>query len=165
MYKETLHRKELGALSGVALVLGLIAGVVLLSSLLSMAAKSIGFGYLQYVLYVLFILLGVFLIRKRLTAYTYAVTDDELLFEKTVGGNVRAREMLSLKFVTRLEPLEQYKGEKKNRQKQTYLGKAGAYVLTYTKDGASETIMFHPSPKMVECIELRLSALSEQTGQ
>lgn len=94
--RERLKRKQLSAPMGILLVILLVAIMVILSAVIFVIADyfNIG-GILDYVKYLLFIVIGILIIRKWITEYEYALIDDELFVDRYIGK--RPRRLLSVK--------------------------------------------------------------------
>ena len=64
MYKETIKPKERSALISVLYILGLVIGIVALASIATVIERSLNVVGLEYLVYVLLILLGIYIYRN-----------------------------------------------------------------------------------------------------
>ena len=103
--KERLSRKKLSTPLGLLVVLGLVAGILLIYTAVFIAADALGLrSYHQYIAYALLIVLGVIIVRRWLTEYEYRVADGELIVERYLGDRSRELLRIRLKSILHLGP-------------------------------------------------------------
>lgn len=103
--KEKLERKKLNTLSGVLVILALFAGIVLFMMLMHVMAAllrsfDIRTEFIPYAEYVLLIVIGVLIVRRWMTEYTYELIDDEIIIDRCIGRNTRNLLRLQLSQIT-----------------------------------------------------------------
>lgn len=153
--KERLSRKKLSTPLGLLVVLGLVAGILLIYTVVFIIADALGLRYYhQYIAYALLIVLGVFIVRRWLTEYEYRVVDDELIVERYLGSRGRELLRIRLKSILSLGP---EKPRSLRLQRLTFHShRHGVTYIIYRQDSGTEAgLFFSPSPALIELIEQR----------
>ncbi len=149
MYKQTATRKQLPTFAAIALIVLGVFVVYFIASLIVFLGASIGFPYLEYLVYALLVAGGVYLINHMLTSYAYALSETELLLEKYVGKRLRQREVVELSAVEVFCPYA--KGQKAEGGTLRFAyGKKGLMALTVRADNTRYLIIFMPDGEMAK---------------
>lgn len=154
--KERYKRKQLSTLVGILVTVGLVAAILFLHMLISAINTVLKVSFMEYIEYVLFILIGIAIVRKWITEYEYAVVDDELFVDRYIGK--RARRLFELKlnhivFIGDTLPND-FKGKK---QRLTFAAKRkGVVYIVFIKDDDKKCVYFSPSEKMLDMIQKRM---------
>lgn len=156
--RERLKRKQLSAPIGILSIVLLLAVIIILSAVIFVIADyfNIG-GILDYAKYLLFIIIGVIIIRKWITEYEYVLVDNELFIDRYIGK--RPRRLLSLKlthitYIGKRVP-DDYSGK---IHRLTYKSKRSdvTYIVYIEKD-QKRCAYFSPSDSMLSKIQSRLT--------
>lgn len=156
--KERLTRKKLSTWLGILTILGLLIGVVLLAAVIYVAAdamKSAGWNttFMQYVEYVILIVIGILIVRHWMTEYEYSVIDGELIVDRYIGRNPRNLlriKLSSIVSVGRQEP------DIKKQDRLTFKSKnKGVVYIVYKQNGEQKCMYFSPSDELLSLIEER----------
>ncbi len=152
--KERLSRKKLSAPLGILVVLGLVAGILVLSAIIFIAADKLGLRlYYQYAEFVLLVVIGVLLVRKGLTEYEYDVVDDELIIERYIGARGKELLRISLKSIVNIGP---DKPQMSSLQRFTYHPqRRGVTYIVYKQNGEEHGAFFSPSSALLELLNER----------
>jgi len=156
--KERVTRKKLSTWLGIFTILGLLIGVVLLAAVIYVAAdamKSAGWNttFMQYVEYVILIVIGILIVRHWMTEYEYSVIDGELIVDRYIGRNPRNLlriKLASIVSVGRQEP------DIKKQDRLTFKSKnKGVVYIVYKQNGEQKCMYFSPSNELLSLIEER----------
>lgn len=152
--KERLSRKKLSAPLGILVVLGLVAGILVLSAIIFIAADKLGLRlYYQYAELVLLIIIGLLIVRKWLTEYEYDVVDDELIARRYIGA--RGRELLRIRLKS-IVSIGQDKPQTVSLHRLTYHPqRRGVTYIVYKQNGEERGAFFSPSSALLELIDQR----------
>ena len=152
--KERLSRKKLSAPLGILVVLGLVAGILVLSAVVFIAADMLGLRlYYQYIVFALLIIIGVLIVRKGLTEYEYTLADDELVVERYIGA--RGRELLRIRLKS-IVSIGQDRPEAVKLQRLTYHAKRrGVTYIVYKLNSEERGAVLSPSSALLELIDKR----------
>ena len=159
--KERLSRKKLSTPLGILVVLGMVAGILIIYAAVFIAADALGLrAYHQYIVFVLLILLGVFIVRKGLTEYEYDVIDDELIIERYIGDRGRGLLRIRIKSISNIGP---ERPALKKLQRLTYRAKRkGVTYFVYSQNGNEVGAYFSPSPELTALINKRRGVSDQQ---
>ena len=163
--KERLSRKKLSAPMGLLVVLGLVAGILLIYTTVFIAADALGLrSYHQYIAYALLIVLGVIIVRRWLTEYEYHVADGELIVERYIGDRGRELLRIRLKSILHIGP-EKPRGMR--LQRLTFRPRRhGVTYVVYRQDSGGEAGMFFsPSPVLANLIEQKRGAAKPEATE
>ncbi len=159
--KERLSRKKLSAPLGILVVVGLVAGILVLSAIIFIVADKLGVRlYYQYIEFALLIVIGILIVRKWLTEYEYDVVDDELIIERYIG--TRGKELLRIQLRS-IVSIGSDKPEAIRPQRLTYHPqKRGVTYIVYKQNGQERGVFFSPSSALLELIGERRGAKPPQ---
>lgn len=159
--KERLSRKKLSVPLGILVILALFAGILVLSAVVFVATDALGLRqYYQLVVLALLIVLGVFIVRRWLTEYEYAVIDDELIIDRYIGK--RGKNLLRIRLKS-IVSLGREKPGYKKPQRLTYRSKrSGVTYIVYKQDGEELCVYFSPSDAMRALIDRRRGSASNK---
>ncbi len=149
MYKQTVARKQLPTFAAIALIVLGVFVVYFVAGFIVFFGASIGFPYLEYLVYALLIAAGVYLISHWLTSYAYALSSTELLFEKYVGKRLRQREVVELNAIESFCPYGEGQKADGGTLRFAY-GKKGLMALTARADGTRYLILWMPDGEMIK---------------
>lgn len=98
--KERIKRKQLSFAMGILVVLAVFVGIVLIAAASYVATQALySYGitipYFQYAQYIIYIILGVYIVRNYITEYEYTLTDNEISVDRLIGS--RKRNLLRLR--------------------------------------------------------------------
>ncbi len=155
--KERYKRKQLSTIFGILIVIGLVAAILFLHILMIAVGKVLDISFMEYIEYVLFILIGIAIVRKWITEYEYAVVDDELFVDRYIGK--RPRRLFEIKlgqiiYIGDTLPGD-YKGKK---QRLTFASKRkGVIYIVFIKNDDKKCVYFSPGEKMQDMIRRRMA--------
>ena len=154
--RERCKRKQLSAVLGILVTLGLLVAVLLLHGVMSAINTVLGFRFMEFVEYALFILMGIFIVRKWLTEYEYAVIDDEFFVDRFIGS--RPRRIFETKlgqviYIGKEKPTD-VKGKKKRLTFRT--GKKDIVYMVFIENDEKRCAVFSASDEMSELIKTRM---------
>lgn len=156
--KERLTRKKLSTWLGILIILGLLMGVVLLAAVIYVTAdamKAAGWNttFMQYVEYVILIILGILIVRHWMTEYEYDLIDDELIVDRYLGRHPRNLMRIRLSSIVSVGKTEP---NIKKKDKLTFRSKSkGVVYIIYKQNGEQKCLYFSPSEDMLSLIEER----------
>lgn len=157
--KERIKRKQLSPAIGILVVISLLSGVVLLSVLINFAAYTlycygINIPFVQYVQYVIFIVIGIYIVRRFLTEYEYTVTKSELIVDRFLGG--RQRNLLRIR-LDEILSLSAQNPRKRAQQRLTFKPKkSGPVYIVYHESKKDKCAYFSPSDDMLSLLKDRI---------
>lgn len=156
--RERLKRKQLSTPMGILLIVLLLAVIVVLSAIIFVIADYFNIGsILEYVKYLLFIVIGVIIIRKWITEYEYALIDDELYVDRYIGKRPRRLFSVRMSHITYVGKNlhDDYKGK---IHRLTYKSKRSdvTYIVFVEKD-EKKCAFFSPSEALLSKIKSRLT--------
>ena len=155
--KERYKRRQLSTFVGILVTIGLVAAILLLHMLMSAINTVLEITFMEYIEYVLFILIGLAIVRKWITENEYAVVDDELFVDRYIGK--RNRRVFEIKlgqiiYIGDTLPSD-YKGKK---QRLTYASRRrGVTYIVFIKSDEKKCAYFNPGEKMLEVIRARMA--------
>lgn len=156
--RERLKRKELSAPMGILLIVLLLAVMVILSAAIFVIADCFNIGgILDYAKYLLFIVLGIIIIRKWITEYEYALVDNELFIDRYIGKRPRRLLLLKLSHITYIGKRvpDDYSGK---IHRLTYKSKrSDVTFIVYIEKDQKKCAYFSPSDSMLSKIQSRLT--------
>ena len=155
--KERYKRKQVSALLGILITIGLLAAVLLLHGVMTAVNSVLEFRYMEFVEYGIFILAGIFIVRKWLTEYEYAAADGMLTVDRYIGSRPRRIFETKLKqiiYIGKEKPAD-YKGKKVRLTFRS--GRKDMVYIVYIKDDEKRCAFFSPSEDMVEFISSRMA--------
>ena len=163
--KERLSRKKLSTPLGLLVVLGLVAGILLIYTAVFIVADALGLRYYhQYIAYALLIVLGVIIVRRWLTEYEYRVADGELIVVRYLGDRSRELLRIRLKNILHIGP-EKPRGMRLQRLTFHSRRRGVTYVI-YRQDSDGEAGMFFsPSPALLDLIEKKCGAAKPEATE
>ncbi len=147
MYKQTVARKQLPTFAAIALIVLGVFVVYFVAGFVVFLGASIGFPYLEYLIYALLVAAGVYLISHWLTSYAYALSDTELLLEKYVGKRLRQREVVKLSSIEIFCPYTEGQKAEGGTLRFAY-EKNSLMSLTVRADGTRYLILFQPDAEL-----------------
>jgi hypothetical protein len=156
--KERFARKKLPTWLGILTILGLLIGVVLLAAVIYVAAdamKAAGWNtsFMQYVEYVLLIIVGIFIVRHWMTEYEYDLIDDELIVDRYIGR--RPRNLLRIRLHS-IVSVGKDEPDIKKKDRLTFRSKSkGVTYIVYKQNSEHKCMYFSPSDKLLSLIEER----------
>ena len=153
--KERLRRRQLSAPAGILTILVLFICIFLIAMIMFVLADAFNAPWLQYVEYVLFIIIGVLIIRFWVTEYEYALVDDELFIDRWLGKRPRRLLSIELRDIIHIGDRlpEDYKGRK---QRLTFKSKRrGVVYIIYRGGKNKKCVFFSPSKELLALIEKR----------
>ena len=153
--RERLKRRQLSAFFGILIIIGLLIGIVIIAAAMYVLADALNTGFIEYIEYILFILIGIIIIRKWITEYEYAIVDGEFFIDRILGKNPKRLFEIKLSAITYIGktlPID-YNGKK---QRLTYKAKrSGVVYIIYKSGGDKKCAYFSPSQQMVELLQTR----------
>lgn len=156
--KERLTRKKLSTWLGILIILGLLMGVVLLAAVIYVTAdamKAAGWNitFMQYVEYVILIILGILIVRHWMTEYEYDLIDDEIIVDRYIGRHPRNLMRIRLSSIVSVGKTEP---DIKKKDKLTFRSKSkGVVYIVYKQNNEQKCLYFSPSEDMLSLIEER----------
>lgn len=156
--KERLTRRKLSTWLGILTVLGLLIGVVLLAAIIYVAAdamKAAGWNvtFMQYVEYVILIIIGILIVRHWMTEYEYNLIDDELIVDRYIGRHPRNLLRIRLSSIVSVGKAQP---DIKKKDRLTFRSKSkGVVYIVYKHNGEQKCMYFSPSNDMLSLIEER----------
>jgi hypothetical protein len=151
--KERYIRKQLPAILGILIAIGLVILVLLLHGIATAVNSFVGVSFMEYIEYVILIVLGIAIVRKWLTEYEYEVTEDSFAVNRAIGRRPRrifecpTRHII---YIGRDKPSD----TKGRITKLTYAsGNKDKVYLTYIKNDEKRCAVFSPSEGLVEFIK------------
>jgi hypothetical protein len=155
--KERYRRKQLSTIVGILVTIGLVAAILFLHMLMSAINTYLKITFMEYIEYVLFILIGLAIVRKWITEYEYAIVDDELFVDRYLGKRSRRVFEIPLRQIIHIgESLpSDYRGKK---QRLTFASKRkGVVYIVFIKNDDKKCAYFSPSDKMLGIIKERMA--------
>lgn len=155
--KERYKRKQLSAIMGVLVTVGLFAAILFLHMLMTAINNVLSISFMVYVEYVLFILIGIAIVRKWITEYEYVIVDNELVVDRYIGK--RPRRLFEIKlgqiiYIGDTLPSD-YTGK---MQRLTFLSRRrGVVYIVFIKNDEKKCVFFSPSEKMQDMIKERMA--------
>lgn len=159
LYKETV--KSINKKSGSSAIMALIivVSIVVIIGVCNFLYNRFGISYASYIAFILCILLGIYVYRKKLREYSYCITDRELIFEQIVGTKIKPIVNVKLSHIRYFCQLAD-ENENVKKYDQNYIllfnkKSPNAYVLMAREGGRNIRIVFEPSSKLVQLIKER----------
>lgn len=135
----------------------LLAVIALLALFVAPLAHNFILPNMNYGIYLAIVIAAAIVVRRQMTEYRYSLIADELIIDRIWGKHVRKLITINLRNVQSFGP---YKRAVNNKGKTLYYSMKiakGAYALVVSTNGVDERIVFHPSEKMVRCIERQIN--------
>ncbi|MGI5918469.1 MAG: hypothetical protein ACOX8N_02250 [Christensenellales bacterium] len=163
--KERLSRKKLSTPLGLLVVLGLVAGILLIYTAVFIVADALGLRYYhQYIAYALLIVLGVIIVRRWLTEYEYRVANGELIVERYLGDRSRELLRIRLKNILHIGP-EKPRGMRLQRLTFRSRRRGVTYVVYRQGSGDEAGMFFSPTPALIDLIEQKCGAAKPEATE
>ncbi len=155
--KERYKRRQLSTFVGILVTIGLVAVILFFHILISYIGTVLKVAFIEYIEYVLFILLGIWIVRKWITEYEYAIVDDELFVDRYIGRRPRRLFEIKLGQIIHIgsDLPSDYDGKK---QRLTFASrKRGVVYIVFIKDDDKKCVFFSPSEEMQAMIKTRMA--------
>lgn len=157
MHRETIKSTGDSSLSVAWTSFGLIVLLVLIVGLSNLLYNRYGINHSGYIAFLLYILVGVYVYRRKIMRYEYLLMDSVLIFESIIGKRNREIMSVSLGSVLYFCPLSYEKLDEDTNYKSHYIifnkRSSKAWVLAFKEIRTIHRIIFEPSDKLVELIK------------
>ena len=155
--KEKFKRKQLPAILGFLIAIGLVAMVLLLHGIATVVNSVVNISFMEYIEYVILIVLGIVIVRKWLTEYEYEVSETTLAVNRVIGSRPRRIfecPMGQIIYIGREKPSD----TKGRITKLTYSSEKKSRVyITYIKNDEKRCAVFSPSEGFADFIKLHVN--------
>ena len=94
IYEETLDPRKDGSLSVIWISLGLVVLLIFIVGLSNLAYNRYGIEYSGYIAFLSYIIIGIYVYRRKILKYRYLVIDGVLVIETLAGR--RNREIIKV---------------------------------------------------------------------
>ena len=153
--KERLRHAQLSTIAGILMVIGLFAGILIIAMILYVVADALNITFMEYIEYALFILIGIWIVKRWLTEYEYIVTNNELHADRYIGKRSKrlfSADLADITYIGKDLPKD-FEG---NKQRLTYKPKrSGIVYILYETGGETKCAYFSPSEKMLQYIHTK----------
>ena len=153
--KERYKRKTLPTALGILITIGLVGLVLLLHGIATAIETYIKFSLMEYIEYLLLIVLGIVIVRRWLTEYEYAADEENMTVERVIGSRPRRIFECPIKqmiYIGRQRPQD----TKGRHTKLTFSGKKNRAYITYIKDDEKRCAVFSPSDAFYDFLKSRI---------
>ena len=137
--------------------IGLVALLIIIVGLSNLIYNRYGIGYSGYITFLLYVLIGVYVYRKKILGYRYCLIKDELVFESLAGKRNREIMRVDLKKILYFCPLSYERLDKATSYKNYYMThnkkSEKAWVLVFKGSKKIHRVIFEPTDKLVELIK------------
>lgn len=164
MYSESLKHEKISTIKGIFLVVG----IVLVIMLVAIGARSIALFLkipgVDYLLYILLIILATVIIKTRIQDYIYTLEGMKLVFERELGTRVKLLATIELRtivwsgFFTELP--KEY--AEIGYSKISFKPKRETYCIVYLQKDKMAVIGFSPTPVMIDKIQAKLAVYKKK---
>ncbi len=157
MHREFVSSTRDNGLSVAWISLGLVILLIAIVGISNLMYNRYGISYSGYITFVLYILIGVYVYRKRILKYCYSLTKSEIIFESIVGKRSREIIRIDLDRILYFCPLTHEVIDHNTAYKNRYITfdrrSPKAYVVAYREKDKIHRIIFEPSEKLVALIK------------
>lgn len=157
MHSEIIESGKDSRLSVMLMSFGLVVILILIVGLSNFAYNRYGISYSGYIAFLLYIVIGIYIYRKKIIKYQYTYNDNQIILESLAGK--RSREIIRVNLDRTLYfcPLSYERTDKNTKYKNHYImfsrHSLKAWVLAFKENGKVHRIVFEPSDKLVELIK------------
>ncbi|HZJ57345.1 MAG TPA: hypothetical protein VFD89_03800 [Clostridia bacterium] len=156
MHREIIRSTKGDRLSILSLSLGLMVLLVAIVGISNFLYNRFGITYSGYIAFLLYILVGILVYRRRILEYSYSLVGNELVFESLAGKRSREIARVPLDGIIYFCPLTHERKDTNTRYKSHLIAfgrrSAGVYVLAFERDSSVHRIVFQPSQKLIGLI-------------
>ena len=157
MHREIVKSVKGDRMSVLCLSLGLTALLVVIVGIANFIYNRYGISYSGYIAFLLYILVGIYVYRRRILEYSYTLKGNILIFESLVGKRSREIARVPLGRILYFCPLAHERRDKNTRYKSHVIAfdrrSPENYVVAFEKDDRIHRIVFRPSQKLVDLIK------------
>lgn len=157
MHKESLKATKDDDHSIIITSLGLVITLIAIVGISNIAYNRYGIPYTGYFAFALYILIGIYVYRKKIRQYQYLLIKDELILGTLVGNKSKEVIRLPLKDILYFCPLPYERLDKANKYKNIYLTfnkrSHTNYVLATDRDDRVYRVVFDPSKELIDLIK------------
>ena len=154
--KERYKRRKLPTVVGILITIGIVGLVLLLHGIATAINTVVHASFMEYVEYIILIVLGIVIVRKWLTEYEYQADEEDFNVDRIIGSNPRRIFECPLRqiiYIGREKPQD----SKGRLQKLTFAaGRKSRVYIAYIKDDEKRSAVFSPSEKFIEYIKSRI---------
>ncbi|NLJ40804.1 MAG: hypothetical protein GX352_04240 [Clostridiales bacterium] len=157
IYEETLDPHKNGSLSVIWTSLGLVALLIFIVGLSNLAYNRYGIEYSGYIAFLSYIIIGIYVYRKRILKYRYLVIDGILAIQTLVGRRNREIIKVALNEAIYFCPLAHEKRDQHTRYK-NHLAvfnrrSSKAWVFAFKNEEKYHRIVLEPSEELIKIIK------------
>ncbi len=157
MYSEIVKAIDDKKQSALGTSFGLVILLILIVGFSNFIYNRYGITYGGYIAFLLYVLIGIYVYRKKILSYRYSLVNHELIFESLAGGRSKEIIRVSLKKILYFCPLSHERLDKGTDYKNHYIihnkKSPKAWVLAFKAGKKIHRIIFEPSEKLVELIK------------
>ncbi|MGI5850769.1 MAG: hypothetical protein GX340_04770 [Clostridiales bacterium] len=157
MHREIVKSVKGDRMSVLGLSLGLTVLLVVIVGIANFIYNRFEISYSGYIAFLLYILVGIYVYRRRILEYSYTLKGNILVFESLVGKRSREIARVSLDRILYFCPLAHERRDKNTRYRSHFIAfgrySPDNYVLAFEKDDRIHRIVFKPSRKLVDLIK------------
>ncbi len=157
MHREVVSSTKDSPISTMLFSFGLVVLLVFVVGLANLMYNRYGISYSGYLAFLSYILIGVYVYRRKILKYQYLVVDQEFIVETLVGK--RSREIIRVKLnkVLYFCPLSYEKKDGDTSYKSHYVvfnrNSPRAWVLAFKEGDKIHRVIMEPSDKLIELVK------------
>ena len=155
MYSEAFRHKKISTFKGILYVICIVALFIIVSVLARLIAYAMKWSFVDYILYLILIIIGTVIIKTKIQDYIYTLNGGTLMLERELGTRTKLLVSIPLNRVLWKgkynELPEQYSGI--GFSKVTFQPKKETYCIVYNNEGKVAAVGFSPTDVLIEKIE------------
>lgn len=130
--------------------------VVLMSGIVGYFRNNLGIRNTEYVIYILLIVLGLYIVKKYLTEYRYSLFDDEVIIDRIVGNRVEALLVLRVREIEEhglLSEMSEDKRQYVERIIKANIRKIRCHYILFHRNGKRQMLVYNPTDEFAEALK------------
>ncbi len=159
MIREKKTKKEVSGNGAFLTIILLSVGIIFMSSIIGYVENKVGIKHMDYIIYILIVVIAYFLIKNYLTEFRYSFIDDELIVEKILGKRITPIVTIKTKEIEHFGKLSDIDWLNKDMHVDYCdISKRKAYAIKYSKNGEVRVLTLTPSEELVAHINKSLES-------
>lgn len=157
MHREIVKPTRDHGLSVMWTSLGLVVLLIAIVGFSNLMYNRYGISYSGYIAFALYILIGIYVYRRKIMGYQYSLIGDEMIFESLAGKRSREILRINLNEVLYFCPLSYEKRDENTTYKNHFLildrRSPKAYVMAFKGEENIHRVIFEPSEELITLIK------------
>ena len=157
MYSEIVKPIDDKKQSGLGITFGLVLLLIIIVGFANFLYNRYGITYGGYIAFLLYVLIGIYVYRKKIVRYRYSLIKGELILESLAGRRSKEIMRINLKEILYFCPISKERLDKATDYKSHYIThnrkSTKAWVLAFKSHNKIHRIIFEPSDKLVGLIK------------